>query len=101
MAGEDLGGNVIRGTDGRVSQLTARLAPRIHLSTVADCELDLIKGDGLAVVTWVFGLAVDQLLVVRLIVFFVEAGGKSKVGKFDVTATIQKDVIWFDVAVVC
>lgn len=38
-----------------------------------------------------------ELLVVRGVVFLVEAGGETKVGQLDVTAPIEKDVVGLDV----
>lgn len=49
LAAEDFGSNVVRGTDGRVSELAARLAPGVDLVAVTHRQLNLVKRDGLAV----------------------------------------------------
>jgi hypothetical protein len=75
--------------------LATFLAPGVDLVAVGDGELDLVEGDRVAVVG--FGFAVHELFVVGLFVLFVEAGGEAEVGELDVSATIEEDVIGFDV----
>jgi len=49
LPAEDLRGDVIRSADGRVSHHTARFAPHVDLRAVADGEVDLVEGDGVAI----------------------------------------------------
>jgi len=49
LATEDLWCDVIGRSNGRVSELSARLAPCVDLVAVGHCELDLINADGVAV----------------------------------------------------
>ena len=49
LASKDLRGNVIRGTNGRVSDTPTRLTPRVDLSA-AHSKIDLIQRDRVAIV---------------------------------------------------
>lgn len=40
---EDLRGNIVGGANSRVCELSARFAPRVDLSTIADSELYLVQ----------------------------------------------------------
>jgi len=95
FAGEHFGGDVVGCADGGVGELTTFFAPGVNLVAVGNCELDLIEGDGVAVVG--SGFAVHELFVICLFVLLVETGGKTKVSKLDMPATIKEDVVWFDV----
>ncbi len=97
LAAEDLGRDVIGRADGRVGHDAAGFAPGVDLGAVADGEVDLVEGDGVAVARLV-GAAFEQLLVVGVFVLFVEAGGEAEVGEFDVSAAVEEDVVGFDVA---
>lgn len=99
LAAEDLGSNVIRRTDGGVSQLTPGLAPGVDLVAVGDGELNLVDGDGVAILRHGFGPRLGhELLVVGGGVFFGEAGGQPEVGEFDVSSAVEQDVVGFDVS---
>ena len=39
----------------------------------------------------------QQLLVIRRLMFFVKAGGESKISQFDVAAPVKKNIIGFDI----
>ncbi len=74
-AGEDLGGDVVGGSHGGVGEDTAGFAPSVDLGAVADGEIDLVEGDGLAVFALLFvGAAFEEFLVVGVVVLFVETG---------------------------
>lgn len=49
LTAKDLGRDVIRRSDCRVGHDAPRFTPRVDLSAVAHCEVDLIEGDGVAV----------------------------------------------------
>ena len=38
---------------------------------------------------------VEKTLVVRRVMLFVESGGETKVGQFDVAILVNKNIIWF------
>lgn len=98
--GEDFGGDVVGSTHGGVSELPTRLAPGVDLVAVADCELDLIEGDGLSVRGDGFRACVGhELLVVGGCMLSLEACRQAEIGEFNVTATVEEDVVGFDVAV--
>lgn len=88
--------DVVGRTNSRVCQLSAVLTPRVDLTPVADSQLDLVSRDGVAV-----GIlpSCHQLFVVRSVVLLVETGRKSKIGQFDMTATVQQDVVGLDITV--
>lgn len=98
MACEDLGGNVVWRADGRVSHQSSRSSPVVNLRSVADCEIDLINGNRVSVSGSV-GAALQELLVVVVVMQTVEASGKTEIGQFDVAATIQQNVVGLDVTV--
>lgn len=98
LAAENLGRNVIRRTDGRVGELATRLTPCVDLGTVADSELDLVEIHGLSVVSVrLVGAACEQLLVVACVVLLVEAGRETEICQLDVAASVEKNVVGFDV----
>lgn len=98
LTGEDLRSNIIRSTNGGVSELTARFAPGVDLVAVTDGELDLIDAYRLAVCSaWACAGVGHELLVVRSVVFLVEAGGETEISQLDVSTTVEKDVVGFDV----
>jgi len=63
---EDLGRDVVGRSYSRVGKLAARFAPSVDLIAVADCQLDLIDGYGVAigVCCWFGGDVGHELLVV-------------------------------------
>lgn len=102
LSTEDLGSDVVGCTDSGVRQLTTGLAPAVDLCTVADRELDLIDGDRVAVVA-IRGLrrvARKELLIVGRLVFLMETGRKTEVSELNVSATVEKDVVGFNVTAV-
>lgn len=98
LATENLGRNVIGRADGGVCKLSPRLTPRVDLCAVGDCELNLIKGNAIAILCKRFGLRLrHQLLVVRCRVLLGKSGRKTEISQLNVPAAIQKDVVRFDV----
>lgn len=68
------------------------------MSAVANSELDLVKGDRVAVLAvGLLGVTAEQLLVVGSFVLLVETGGETKVGKLNVSTAVEEDVVGFDV----
>ena len=92
MAGENLRCDVVRCTNGGVCHESSRPAPVVDLRTVADCEVDLIDGDGAAIPRTV-GFPLEQLLIVIVIVQLVETGGQTEIGQLHVATTVQEDVV--------
>ena len=68
MTSENLWCNVIRSTNCGVSHNSARLSPIVDNTTIANRQVDLVQADRVTVVWLVAGLALQQLLVVRVIV---------------------------------
>jgi hypothetical protein len=58
----------------------------------------LINGNRVSV-SGAVGAALQELLVVVVVMQAVEASGKTEIGQFDVAATIQQNVIGLDVTV--
>lgn len=100
-ATEDLRGDVVGRSDRRIGKLTTGLSPFVDLSAVANSELDLVKGDRVAVLAvGLLGVTAEQLLVVGSFVLLVETRGETKVGKLDVSTAVEEDVVGFDVTAV-
>ena len=98
LATEDLGGDVIRGTNSRVSQLPARLAPGVDLVAIRYRQLNLIDADRVAILVDRFRAGRrHELLVVRRGMLFREASGETEIGELDVSTPVQEDVVGFDV----
>lgn len=72
VAGKDLGCDVVRGSDGGVRHQPSTPTPVVDLRTVGDGQVDLVDGDRVTI-AWTVGLALQQLLVVVVIVELVEA----------------------------
>lgn len=98
MSCEDLGSDVVWRADGGVSHQSSRSSPVVNLRSVADCEINLINGNRVSV-SGAVGAALQELLVVVVVMQAVEASGKTEIGQFDVAATIQQNVIGLDVTV--
>ena len=97
-AGEDLWSYVIGSAHRGVSKDTTGFAPGVDLSAIANCEVDLVKGNGLAVLALLlFRAPFQELLVVGIVMLFVKASGKAKISEFDVAASIEENVVWLDV----
>ena len=94
---EDLRRDIIRRTNRGVSHHATGFAPHIDLGAVADGEVDLIEGNGVAVARLAWGF--EQLLVVSVFVLSVEAGAKAKVGEFDVTTAVEEDIVGLNITV--
>lgn len=98
LAGEDFRCNVVRSTDSRVGELTARLAPCVDLVAVADSELNLVNTHRLAVCGLRARTSVGhELLVVRCVVLLVEASRETKISQLDVSTSIEENVVGFDI----
>lgn len=72
MPSENLRGNVIGSTNGRISHDSSRFTPIVNDTSITDSKIDLIKIDGVAV-TRLVGLALEELLVVRVVMKLMEA----------------------------
>ena len=98
LAAEDLRCDVVGRTDGGVGHDSTRLSPCVDLRAVADRQIDLVERDGVAILGFV-RLAGQQLLVVRVLVLLMEAGGKAEVGELDMAIPIEENVVRLDVTV--
>ena len=96
MACEDLGRNVVWGTNSGISHQSTTSSPVIDLSTVRDSQVDLVDGNRVSISRTV-ALSLEKLLVVVIVVQLVESRRKAKIGQFDVTAAIQEDIVGFDI----
>ena len=96
LAREDLGRDVVGRTDGRVGHHTARFPPIIDLRPVADREVDLIDGDRISV-SGPVRLALQELLVIVVIVQFVESGGETEISELDVASPVEQDIVGLDI----
>lgn len=98
VPGEDLGRDVVGGSDGRVGHQPPRAPPVVDLGPVADRQVDLVDGDRVAVVARLVGLSLEELLVVVVVVQLVEAGRQAEIRQLDVAAPVEEDVVWFDIS---
>lgn len=87
LSAKDFRGNVIGGSHRRVRHDTARFAPGVDLPAVADCEVDLVQGDRVAV-TRPTRRTLEKLLVIRILMLCVETSRETKIGELDVSTTI-------------
>lgn len=72
VTSENLRGNVVRRSDGGVRHQSSAPSPVVDLSTVRHGQVDLVKGNRVAV-AWSVRLALQELLIVVVIVELVEA----------------------------
>ena len=100
MTSENFGSNIIWCTDSRVGHQTSRASPVIDLGTVANRQVNLVDRNRVAVVARLVGFALEQLCVVVVVVELVEAGRETEICKLDMTAPVEKDVVWLDISVV-
>ena len=100
LAAENLGRDVVWSSDRGVGHDAAGLTPGVDLRAVADRKVDLVNGDGVTVARLV-GRAFQELLIIGVFMLRVEAGGKTKICKFDVAASVEEDVVWFYIASKC
>lgn len=99
LTAKDLRSDVVRRTNRRICELSARLAPGVDLVAVRYRQLDLINADGVTVLADRFGSVWrHELLIIRCCVLFGEAGGKTEISQFDVPTTVKEDVVWLDIA---
>jgi hypothetical protein len=96
MSCEDLGSNVVWGSDRRVGHQSSRSTPVVDLRAIANRQINLVNSHRVPVSRSV-GFALQQLLIVVVVVQSVEPGRKSKVGQLNMAAAIQEDVVWFDI----
>lgn len=96
LAGEDFGGDVVRGSDSRVSHDPTGFSPVVDLRPVAHSEVDLINGDRVPI-SRSARLALKELLVVVVVMKLVETSRKSEIRKLDMTTSIEEDIVGFDI----
>lgn len=89
LASEDFRSDVIGRSDSRVGEDAARFTPRIDLTSIADGEIYLVQGDRIAIFLFLIGGSLEKLLVVRVFVYFMEAGRKTKICELNVAAFIE------------
>jgi len=71
MSSEDLRSNVIRCTNSGISHNSAGLSPVVDGTSIADGKVDLVEIDRITISRLV-GLALQELLIVRIVVEFME-----------------------------
>lgn len=99
MPGEDFGCDIIGGTNGRIRHQSPRSSPVVDNGPVTHGKIDLVERDRVPVSPWPRRLALEELLVVVVVVQFVEARRQAEIGKFDVTAPIEEDVVRLDITI--
>lgn len=98
MAREDLGRDVVGGSDGGVGHQSSRSPPVVNLGSVADRQVNLVNGNRVSIIPRLVGLALQELLVVVVVVELVETGRQAKVGELDVAASVKQDIVWLDIS---
>lgn len=89
MSTENFRGNVIRCTDSRVCHNTPRSTPVVNDSSVADSQIDLVEINRVAVTRLWCRLALQKLLVVRVVMEAMKTGRQAEIGELDMSAPIQ------------
>ena len=74
MTTEYLRSNVIGSSDGRIRHQSSGLSPVVDDTTVTDSKVDLVKIYGVAVCRSA-RLSLEEALVIRVVVEFVETSG--------------------------
>lgn len=98
IPGENLRSNVIRCPDRRVSHDPTWFPPVVYGTSVSHCEVNLIQSDGVPV-SWPVWFALEEVLVIGVVMQLMEASRESKIGELDMATTVQKNVIRFDITI--
>lgn len=78
--------------------MSSRLSPRIDKSAIADGKIDLlVQGDRVPISRLVALIRLHQRLIVRIFMPLLSASGQTEICQLDVTTTVQKDIVGFDV----
>jgi hypothetical protein len=78
--------------------VSSRLSPRIDKSAIADGKVDLlVQGDRVPISRLVALIRLHQRLIVRIFMPLLSASGQTKICQLDMTTTVQKDIVGFDV----
>jgi len=72
VSSKDFRGNVIRRTNRGISHDPTRLSPIVDDTSITDSEVDLVEIDRISV-TRLVGFALEQLLIVRVVMKLMEA----------------------------
>ncbi len=99
LSAEDLGRDVVGGTDCGVCHDTAGLPPLVDLGAIADWEVELVEGNRHSIFAW-FARGFEELLVVGIFVLSVEAGTETEVGELNMATAVEEDVVRFYVTIV-
>ena len=97
MPTENFRSNIIRCTDSGVRHNTPRSTPVVNDSSVADRQIDLVEINGVAVTRLWRRLALQKLLVIRVVMEAMEASRQAEIGELDMSATVKQDVVRLDV----
>jgi hypothetical protein len=67
------------------------------LRAVGHGQVDLVDGDRVTVAGSI-RLALQELLVVVVVMKLVETGRQAKIGQLDMAAAVEQDIIWLDIS---
>jgi hypothetical protein len=101
ITSENFWSNVIWSPHSGVRHDSSRLPPIIDNSSVAYCKIDLVKIHRIPITLLAGRVAralLQELLIVGVVMESIETSGQAKVSKLDMTSTIKKNVIRFNVA---
>jgi hypothetical protein len=96
MTTKDFRGNVVRSTNGGISHDSTRLSPIIDDTSIAYSEVDLVQVDRVAVCRS-SRLSLKELLVIGTVVQLMKASRQTEISKLDMSTTIKKNIIRFNV----
>lgn len=88
VPGENFWGNVVGGSDCRVGHEPSASSPIVDLGTIRNGQVDLIQGDRVTV-TRTVRLALQELLVIVVVVELVKARRQTEIGQLDVATAVQ------------
>lgn len=98
MAGEDLRRDIIRGSNSRICHQSSGSSPVINNGSVANGKVNLVEGNRVPISPWSRRLALQELLVVVVVVQLVETSRQAKVSELNMATPIEKDVVRLDIA---
>ena len=100
LAVENLRRNVVGSTDSGVCHCTTRFTPSVDLTTVRDSQVDrFIEEPRVAIFVLGVGGIFEQLLIVGIVMLLLHTSGQAEIRKFDMTTTIQENIIGFDITI--
>lgn len=94
---EDLRGNVVGGSNGRIRHEPSASSPVVDLGTVRYSQVDLVQGNRVTIARPV-RLSLQELLVIIIVVELVEARGQTEISELDMTTAVEENIVGLDIS---